>query len=51
MFSLDKMSLMLLGMNLPQIFIIYDIKALRKLSEDFQENILPEFPEEMLENG
>ena len=51
MFSLDKMSLMLLGMNLPQIFIIYDIKALRKLSEDFQENILSVFAGEMLENG
>ena len=40
MFSIDKISPMLLRMNLPQIFKTYDIWALRKLSEDFQENIL-----------
>ena len=30
---------MLLRMNLPWIFTIYDIYAFQKLSEDFQENI------------
>ena len=39
MFSIDKNSTMLLRMNLPWIFTIYDIYALQKLSEDFQENI------------
>ena len=34
------MSPFLLRINLPQIFIIYNIYALRKLSEDFQGNIL-----------
>ena len=40
MFSIEKMSPLLLRMNLPQIFTVYDIYALRKLSEDVQENIL-----------
>ena len=40
MFTIDKMSPILLRMNLPQICTIYDIQALQKLSEDFQENIL-----------
>ena len=39
MFSIDKNSTMLLRMNLPWIFTIYDIYALQKLSEDFQEDI------------
>ena len=40
MFDIQKMSPLLLRINLLQIFTIYDISALRKLSEDFQENIL-----------
>ena len=40
MFSIDKMSPMLLKMSLPQIFTVYDIQAVRKLPEDFPENIL-----------
>ena len=40
MFGNRKMSPLLLRTNLPQIFTIYDIQALRNLSEDFQENIL-----------
>ena len=37
------MSPMLLRMNLPQTFTIYDIQAPRKLSEDFKENIFGRF--------
>ena len=40
LFSIHKMSPLLLRINLPQIFTIYDTEALEKLSEDFQENIL-----------
>ena len=40
MFGIHKMSPLLLRINLSQIFTIYDIWALQKLSEDFQENIL-----------
>ena len=40
MFGMDKMSPLLLRINLPQIFTIYDIYALWNLSKDFQENIL-----------
>ena len=40
MFSINRISPMLLRMNLPQIFTIYDIQALLKVPEDFQENIL-----------
>ena len=40
MFGIHKMSPLLLRINLSQIFTIYDIQALQKLSEDFQENIL-----------
>ena len=40
MFSIDKMSPLELSKNLPQVFTIYDIYALCKLSKDFQENIL-----------
>ena len=40
MFSINKISPMILRMNLPQIFTIYDIQALQKVPEDFQENIL-----------
>ena len=40
LFSIHKMSPLLLKINLPQIFTIYDTEALEKLSEDFQENIL-----------
>ena len=39
-FGIDKMLTLLLRINSPQIFTIYNIQALRKLSEDFQENIL-----------
>ena len=39
MFRTHRMSSLLLRINLSQIFTIYD-KALRNLSEDFQENIL-----------
>ena len=39
-FGIHKMSPFLLRTNLPQIFTIYDIQALRILLEDFQENIL-----------
>ena len=40
MFGIDKMSPLLLRINLPQVFTIYNIWALRKLSEDFQEDVL-----------
>ena len=40
MFGIDKMSPLLLRINLPQVFTIYIIWVLRKLSEDFQEDIL-----------
>ena len=40
MFNIHKISPLLLKINLPQILTIYDILRLRKLSEDFQENIL-----------
>ena len=43
MFSIDKIPPVLLRMNLPQIFAIYDIWALRELSENFKENILGTF--------
>ena len=42
MFGIDKMLTLLLRINSPQIFTIYNISALRKLSQDFQENILAE---------
>ena len=42
MFGIRKMSPLLLRTNLPLTFTIYDIQALRNLSEDFQENILGE---------
>ena len=38
MLDIHKMSPLPLRINLPQIFAIYNIQALRKLSEDFQEN-------------
>ena len=38
MFSIDKMPLLLLRMNLPQIFTVY--LGAPKAFEDFQENIL-----------
>ena len=40
MFNIHKMSPLLLRINLSQLFTIYDIKALQKFLEDFQENIL-----------
>ena len=40
MFGIRKMSPLLLRTNLPQIFTIYDIQAIRNLSEDFLENVL-----------
>ena len=40
MFGIDKMLALLLRINSPQMFTIYIIQALRKLSEGFQENIL-----------
>ena len=40
MFGSDKMSPLLLRINLPQVFTICNIWVLRKLSEDFQENVL-----------
>ena len=40
MFDIDKMSPLLLRIYLPQLFTIYNIWALRKLSEDFQEDVL-----------
>ena len=40
MFGIDKMSPLLLRINLPQVFTIYIIWTLRKLWEDFQEDIL-----------
>ena len=40
MFGIRKMSRLLLRTNLPQISTVYDIWALRNLSEDFQVNIL-----------
>ena len=40
MFDIHKKSPLLLRINIPQIFTIYDIQALRKLAEDLQENIL-----------
>ena len=40
MFGIHKISPLLVGINLSQIFTIYDIQALQKLSEDFQENII-----------
>ena len=42
MFGIDKMLTLLLRINSPQIFTIYNILALRKLSQDFQQNILAE---------
>ena len=42
MFGIDKMQALLVSMNLPQIFTIYDIYVLRMLPKDFQENILGE---------
>ena len=40
MFGIDKLLTLLLRIDSPQIFTIYNIQALRKLSQDFQENIL-----------
>ena len=40
MLRIRKMSPLLLRTNLPQIFTIYDIQAIRNLSEDFLENVL-----------
>ena len=40
MLGFSKMSLLLPRINLPQMFTIYDIYALCKLSKDSQENIL-----------
>ena len=40
MLRIRKMSPLLLKTNLPQIFTIYDIQAIRNLSEDFLENVL-----------
>ena len=40
MFGIDKMSPLLLRINLPHVFTIYIIWALRKLWEDFQEDVL-----------
>ena len=42
-FGIDKMLTLLLRINSPQIFTIYNIQELRKLSEDFQENTLGAF--------
>ena len=42
MFGIDKMQALLVSINLPQIFTIYDIYVLRMLPKDFQENILGE---------
>ena len=42
MFGIDKMQALLVSINLPQIFTIYDIYVLRMLQKDFQENILGE---------
>ena len=39
MFGIHKMSPLVLRINLSQVFTIYDIQPLQKLSED-QENIL-----------
>ena len=40
MFGMEKILTLLLKINSPQIFTIYNIQALQKLSEDFQEDIL-----------
>ena len=40
MFGIDKMSPLLLRINLPQVFTICNIWALRKLAEDFQEDVV-----------
>ena len=40
MFGVYKMSPLLLRINFSEIYTIYDIQALQKLSEDLQENIL-----------
>ena len=40
MFDINKMPPLVLTINIPQIFTIYDIYVLRKLSKDFEENIL-----------
>ena len=40
MFGINKIPTFLLRINSPQIFTIYNIWALRKISEDFQEHIL-----------
>ena len=40
MFDIHKKSLLLLRINLPQVFPIYDIQGLRKVSKDFHGNIL-----------
>ena len=42
MFGIGKMLTLQLSINSPQIFAIYNIYALRKLLEDFQENIFGE---------
>ena len=42
MLGTEKMSSLLLRINLSQIFTIYNLWALRKLSEDFQEDVLSE---------
>ena len=42
MLGIDKMSSLLLRINLSQIFTIFNLWALRKLSEDFQEDVLSE---------
>ena len=39
---MDKIPPLLLRINLPQIFTIYDNKALQNLSKDFQENFVGE---------
>ena len=40
MFVVDKMLTLLLRINSPHIFTVYIIYALRKVSENFQENII-----------
>ena len=40
MFGISKILTLLLRINSPKIFTIYNILALQKISEDFEENIL-----------
>ena len=42
MFGIDKMLTFLLKTNSPQMFTTYNIQVLRKLSQDFRENIRSE---------